>query len=197
MNDCKQNAPLLSRVAEGEAAPDEAMRAARHLSDCTACRISLARDRRLAAMLEDGLEDSLPVGEEFVRSVMDNLPREPSHPRRTKPRRHLKLASLAGFLALAPLLAIRGLGGGSFNLPEVDLLPDVQGASNFVDGLLRVGGLVGLAMRSLASGLPALPSISFPDVVLAAVIGPLLIIALTCAASAFTLAARTLIKDRF
>ena len=94
MVDCKQLAPLLSRVAEGEAAPDEAIRAARHLSDCTACRISLARERRLAAMLEDGLEDSLPVGEDFVQSVMDKLPAEP--PRATRPsrRRHLRLACL-------------------------------------------------------------------------------------------------------
>ena len=80
MSRCVSHAPLLSRVAEGEASPEEAMRAARHLSDCTACRINLARERRLAAILEDGLEDPLPVGEDFVRAVMDNLPAEPPKP---------------------------------------------------------------------------------------------------------------------
>lgn len=89
MRHCDALVPLLSRVAEGEANPDEAMRAARHLSDCTACRIILARERRLAAILEDGLEDSVPVGEDFVRAVMDNLPAEPPKPE----RRALKLAT--------------------------------------------------------------------------------------------------------
>ncbi len=95
MGHCDPFGPLLSRVAEGEANPDEAMRAARHLSDCTACLITLARERRLAAMLEDGLEDSVQVGEDFVRAVMDNLPAEPPKPerRKKKKRRTLKLAA--------------------------------------------------------------------------------------------------------
>ena len=66
MSHCDAFAPLLSGVAEGESSPDEAMRTARHLSYCTACRITLARERRLAAILENGLEDSLQVGEDFV-----------------------------------------------------------------------------------------------------------------------------------
>ena len=88
---CKIIQPLLNRVAEGEASPEEAMLTARHLPDCTACRIVLARERRLAEMLEQGLDDPLQVGEEFVQSVMANLPREP--PRR--PRRRIRLRSLA------------------------------------------------------------------------------------------------------
>ena len=102
MSRCDSYAPLLSRVAEGEAGPNEAMRAARHLSGCTACRINLARERRLAAILEDGLEDSVPVGEDFVRAVMDNLPAEPpkSESGRKKGRRSLKLAGLVGLLGL-------------------------------------------------------------------------------------------------
>ncbi len=95
MTRCRALAPLLSRLAEGEANPDEALRVARHLSDCTACLITLARERRLAAMLEDGLEDSLQVGEDFVRAVMDNLPAKPPKPERRnkKKRRALKLAA--------------------------------------------------------------------------------------------------------
>ena len=37
------------------------MLTARHLSDCTVCRIHLARERRLAEMLEEDLEDVLHV----------------------------------------------------------------------------------------------------------------------------------------
>ena len=80
MRICQRLRPVLSRVAEGEASPDEAMLTARHLSDCTACRIHLARERRLAAMLEEDLEDVLHVGEEFVQAVMANLPKGPPPP---------------------------------------------------------------------------------------------------------------------
>jgi anti-sigma factor RsiW len=74
---CTNVLPWLSRVAEREASPEEAMHTARHLSDCTACRIVLARERRLAEMLDQGLDDPLQVGEDFVKSVMANLPQEP------------------------------------------------------------------------------------------------------------------------
>ena len=67
------------------------MRCARHLPDCTACRILLAREKRLAAMLADGLVDPLPVGDDFLQGVMNQLPREPVQPRR-RPGRRLKLA---------------------------------------------------------------------------------------------------------
>jgi predicted anti-sigma-YlaC factor YlaD len=99
--DCKDVHPGLSRVAEGEATPGEAMRTARHLSDCTACRILLARERRLARMLEDGLDDPLQVGEEFVQSVMANLPREPPARIRAaaKTRRDRKLLRAARIVA--------------------------------------------------------------------------------------------------
>ena len=91
---CEAIRPLLPRIADGEGTPDEAMCTARHLSDCTACRILLARERRLAEMLEEDLEDVLSVGDDFLRSVMDNLPQEPPpRPRRRRDeRRSLKLA---------------------------------------------------------------------------------------------------------
>jgi hypothetical protein len=44
-------------------------------------------------MLEEDLEDSLVVGEEFLQSVMAHLPQEPPRRPRTKTtRRSLKLA---------------------------------------------------------------------------------------------------------
>lgn len=93
MDECRQLQPLLSRVSEGEASPEEAIRTARHLSDCTSCRIAVARERRLAEALEQDLDDPLQVGEDFVQSVMANLPNEPP-PRRRKKKtlRTVKLA---------------------------------------------------------------------------------------------------------
>jgi anti-sigma factor RsiW len=89
---CERVVPLLYRVAEGEASPEEAMRAARHLSDCTACRITLARERRLAAILDGALHDPLQVDEAFVRAVMDQLPQGPPPPPVRRTRRRLRLA---------------------------------------------------------------------------------------------------------
>jgi len=77
MSPCETIRSLLGRYSEGEATPAQAMRVARHLSDCTACRIQLARERRLAEMLSEGLQDHLPVGEEFLRSVMATVPQGP------------------------------------------------------------------------------------------------------------------------
>src|SRR4029079_17425550 len=56
---CSECRPLLFRVAEGEADPDEALRVARHLPTCTTCRIVLAREIRLARVLES-LDDAIP-----------------------------------------------------------------------------------------------------------------------------------------
>jgi anti-sigma factor RsiW len=159
---CKSLAPLLYRVAEGEAAPDEAMRTARHLSDCTACRILLARERRLAAMLEEGLDDPLQVGEDFVQAVMATLPQgpppAPSHKHKTarRKRRMLRLASLAGLIGVVPLVATaRGTG----DLPETlawSLGPVLEAplADGLADGALRLGGLVVLVLDRLTSGFP-------------------------------------------
>ena len=85
MNRCDAIRPLISRHSEGEVTPDEAIEVARHVPDCTACRILLARERRLAEMLATDLED-LPVGEEFVISVMRTLPKDPPPARRRRLR---------------------------------------------------------------------------------------------------------------
>jgi predicted anti-sigma-YlaC factor YlaD len=92
MSSCERIRPLLYRVAECEADPEESMRTARHLSKCTACRIVLAREARLARMLEEDLCDSLPVGEDFVRAVMASLPADPAWRERFG-RRRARLAA--------------------------------------------------------------------------------------------------------
>jgi predicted anti-sigma-YlaC factor YlaD len=79
---CLEIRPLLARVADGEVSPEEAIRVGLHLPDCTGCRILLARERRLAAMLEQDLEDRLHVGEEFVKAVMAAVPEAPPARRR-------------------------------------------------------------------------------------------------------------------
>jgi predicted anti-sigma-YlaC factor YlaD len=93
MPECQQIRPLLGPVHEGEATPEEAILVARHISDCTACRILLARERRLMEILSRGLND-LDVSEEFVQEVMHTLPSDPPQkPITRKKRGGIKLAS--------------------------------------------------------------------------------------------------------
>ena len=92
MKRCNLIAPLLPRVAEREARPDEALEVARHVEECTACRIRLAREHRLQQLLDDPL-DSLPSAEDFVADVMSHIPAEPPpRPRPRKRRRGIQLA---------------------------------------------------------------------------------------------------------
>ncbi len=162
MAKCKQVKPLLYRVAECDAAPEEAIRVARHLPDCTACRILMARERRLASMLEWDLQD-LPADEEFVRTVMKTLPADPPPPQpRKKNWRGLKLAALAGLL-YGGLLALSrgglsvGPGGSAPSLPSLD----PQSAQGAGEGLLHVVYLAVTALRSAATQLPLdLPSLT-------------------------------------
>lgn len=105
MKECLDLRPVLSRVAEGEACPEEALAAARHLEDCTACRIVLAKERRLARMLEHELDDGVIVGEEFLQRVMERLPEGPPPPRRRRNRRGLTVAALTGLSALTAAAA--------------------------------------------------------------------------------------------
>lgn len=156
MNECDVLHPQLSRLAEGEAAPDEAMRVARHVSDCTACRIHLARERWLAAMLDEGLEDPVHVGESFVRAVMDNLPQgPPPAPRR---RRHdLKLAGLAGLIALGPALIPRWslAAGWRFELPGLGH-PDLGAAERLFSAFAGLARTIPLVLDAVSGALPPL-----------------------------------------
>jgi len=108
MKDCAPIRPLLYDVAEGEATPRETMIVARHLTECTACRILLARERRLAQMLEKELQDA-QVEEGFVHCVMDRLPDCPPPPKPArKARRGLRLAAIGGMIGGCVLLASTG-----------------------------------------------------------------------------------------
>lgn len=98
MSVCQDLRFTLSRMAEGEAAPDESLRLARHVPDCTACRILLARERRLAQMLE-ALDDRIPVENAFLEGVMRSLP--PGPPPRRRSRHGLKLAGIGAGLVAA------------------------------------------------------------------------------------------------
>jgi len=102
---CAKHRPLLGRWVEGETSPSEALQLARHLPDCTACRIIVAREVRLARIL-DGLGDSIAVGEGFSRTVMRLLPQGPP-PASRRARASLKLAGLGGALVLAGMGAWR------------------------------------------------------------------------------------------
>jgi predicted anti-sigma-YlaC factor YlaD len=142
MASCERIRPLLSHVVEGEATPEEAMHVARHLADCTACKIVLAREHRLAEMLEQDLED-LPVGEEFVEAVMANLPKDPPPRRRNAARwRGLKMAGFAGFIGSGALLAfqdisLRGVGGPTVATRSLDF-ESAQGSFEAALGLVRL-----------------------------------------------------------
>ena len=156
MAECPQIRPLLYQYLEREAGPAEAMEVAGHLSDCTACKILLARKRRLARMLEEGLEDSIPVGDEFVSSVMATLPDgPPPRTRRVKRTPGLKLAALVGLLfTLGQTAAGRWpVSGGtwpSLALPNIDT---AAGEGPF-QGILGCARWVALTIESLAGGAP-------------------------------------------
>jgi hypothetical protein len=153
MAGCLQIRPLLYQYLEREAGPGEAMDVAAHLSDCTACKILLARKRRLARMLEEGLEDSIPVGDDFVHSVMATLPEGPP-PRTPRPgrKRGLKLALWAG-LAFVVGRSVSGhwplsVGGRpSLTLPVLDV-PAGEGTFR---GLLEWVRWANMALETLVS----------------------------------------------
>ena len=121
MRSCEDIRPLLCRSVDYEVEPTEAIELAAHLGDCTACKIVLARRRRLAEMLERDLPD-IPVDEDFVRTVMDTLPDGPP-PRRA--RRGIKLAvtlcGIAGATGIAARPWVEGSGvSARMVLPGLD-----------------------------------------------------------------------------
>lgn len=108
---CRRALPLIVRSIEGETSPEDALRLARHVEDCTSCRILLARERRLAGML-DAMGDVVAVDESFLAEVMASLP-ERVAPRSAADRtargwrRGLKLAGTASVVTLGAGLAAR------------------------------------------------------------------------------------------
>lgn len=133
---CRTVSPLIGRVVDVEAAPSESYRLARHVANCTACRILLARERRLADAL-DGLDDASPDDAGLLERVMSSLARRraprPSDGKPSEPRRGLRLAS---FLAALPALELvrrawDGLGwpgySWNFGVPGVEAAPEALG----------------------------------------------------------------------
>lgn len=111
MSRCRRDPSLVLRSVEGDLTPAEALRLARHVEACTACRIVLAREARLARMLDE-LHDPVEVDETFFQAVMASLPDRPALPSaeaaaRARRRRGLKLAGLTSLTALAFGLASR------------------------------------------------------------------------------------------
>jgi hypothetical protein len=158
MKECDALRPLLYRIDEGEATPDEAMRGARHLSRCTSCRILLARLRRMTDLLENGLTDELVVGEEFVRAVMAELPhRPPAPPRAPRKLRALKLAGLVTVALLAPHLA-SDLALPGAELARLDALPgfDTEPARGWPAGFAGLARVALAAAEALSGRLPHL-----------------------------------------
>jgi hypothetical protein len=95
---CERLRPLIYRVAEGEAGPDEALVVGRHLPDCTVCRIRLAREVRLARLVAE-MGEPIEVDENFLQKVMSSLPEGPPPKVATVDRRGKRRGlKLAGFL---------------------------------------------------------------------------------------------------
>lgn len=198
MTGCAQIRPLLYQYLEREAEPGEAMVVASHLADCTACKILLARKRRLARMLEEGLDDSIPVGEDFVRSVMATLPDGPP-PRTPRPgrKRGLKLAAWIG-LALAAGQTISGRwplsGGGmpSLTLPVIDV-PAGEGTFR---GLLDWVRWASLAFDTFVGGAPFGLSLSGIGLALGAVAAATLLVGAIGASAIVAVAMQSLLRSR-
>jgi hypothetical protein len=139
------------RSVDGDLEPGEALRLARHLATCTACRIVLARELRLAEML-DGTADAFNVDESFFGAVMASLPDRPVRPaveasRETRRRRGLRLAAWGAVAALGGGLAARVL-------PSLRLDMAAPAMPRFTpddtDGLISVIGLAAQWIRMTA-----------------------------------------------
>jgi len=156
MASCESIRPLLFKIAEREISPREAMRTARHLAGCTACKILLARERRLAQMLEFDLQD-IPVGEDFFQSVMNSIPEDPPpapDKKKRKSRHGIKLAGFAGLIGAGALLISRmtwlqGRPGLFTALPSTDF----EAAPGGLEGLFDIVRLVLVALHGMTAGI--------------------------------------------
>ena len=154
MNSCRRIRPLIGSLAEGELAPAEAIRVARHLPDCTVCRIVAAREQRLARMLEEDLDD-LPVGEDFVRTVMATLPDGPPPDadlaaRRRTARRGLKLAGLIGLLAASGLQLWQQVAVQGFVARPALPTPSLDQSETILQAIAGLVGFVLMTLEALA-----------------------------------------------
>ena len=193
--DCERIRPLLFPYIEREAEPAEAMLVAEHLTGCTACKILIARKRHLARMLENGLEDRIPVGEEFVRSVMATLPEgpPPAAPK-SRRKRHLKLAgTIAVLLGVAPAVAGR-LPGDPRALLGLDL-PALAGGGSYETALELARGTAGAAAGWLA-GTPVDLNATFSPLVSLVSCAAAALVALAASSGLLVLAAGSIFGSR-
>lgn len=191
---CQSVRPGLSRVAEGEATPREALAAAHHTECCTACRILLARDRRLVEMLEGALPE-IEVDEDFVDRVMRRLPR--GRPPRRR-RWILKVAGL-GILAGMALSTVSGRWlpvGGSLHEPWLPAIAP-EAAEGTLRGFDLLRGVMQwmLIVLDTATRLPqGLPTVSMPLTAAVLLLGGAGLVAALAGSTLFALGAGTLIR---
>lgn len=152
MTDCGRLRSLIVRSVDGDLEPGEAFRLARHLTTCTACRIVLARESRLAQML-DGASDTVSVDESFFGTVMASLPDRPvpralESSRETRRKRGIRLATLGALLALGGGFAARVLPSLQFDVAAPAMPRFSPGES---EGLFTVFGLAAQWIRMTAN----------------------------------------------
>jgi len=192
---CERVRPSLYRFAEGEAGPAESLVVARHLPDCTACRILLARERRLQEMLDD-LADPLPLDERFLSEVMSAISSRPQ-PRR-KPRRlalAVKLAIVLAVLALGTAVASR-VAPTFVSSVTASLVPplDPDAAGGPYGPTAGLARLLMVVLDRMVAFAPAAPSLGWPVTAALGAILPGLGLALVLAGF-LALAARSLCRE--
>ncbi len=146
MTRCDLIAPLLPRVADGDAAPAETVRVARHIEACTCCGILLARERRLSETIET--IRNFEVGELFTRAVMDRLPTKLQ--KRRRDHRGLRLAGIGGAIALAAVLSRATRFGWDAGIPSAappSLPADI--ADPAAGSLIALAQMVLMALQSV------------------------------------------------
>ena len=151
MTGCRHARPWIVRSVDGDLEPAEALRLAKHLATCTACRIMLARESRLAVLL-DGAADALAVDESFFGEVMASLPDRPVPPavepkRETRRKRGLRLAAWGAVAALSGGLAARVLPS-----LRLDVAPPAMPrfSPDETEGLISVLGMAAQWVRMTA-----------------------------------------------
>ncbi len=160
MTTCDRFRPLLSRYAEGEADPGEALGIARHLAGCTACKIVLARELRLHEALE-GLRDPVSVDDQFSLLVMAALPAGPPPAAKQRHRRGLRLAGVLALVSLGATAVYRLAAFPSASEPiRLASRLDIEGGSRLLEGLGQLAGAAAAVVARVAVGLPGrvLPS---------------------------------------
>ena len=170
MNDCHRMKPIIDRVSEGEATPEEALALGRHIPGCTVCRILLAKAHRLNEMV-DGIGDPLEVDESFLQGVMDSLPEGPPQGADLADRRRARHLRIVKLLVTMSPLGLLGAGRsmflghpGQFG-PIIDagrILP-AEGGPGFAESIrellglaMAIAGKLGISTGDLTSVKPVL-----------------------------------------